>query len=64
MSIHWMKNVLTEEEIRSLAEENVSIALLDRLKARIARRDSRLRHRNSDRCPEESETRPTLPEVA
>jgi hypothetical protein len=62
MRIHWTETRAAREEIRTLAEEDVSRALLDRLMARIARREGRGRPRTKPTRP--TEPVPTFPEAA
>jgi len=45
----WTQDILEERRLRLLKGENVSAELVDRLVARIARRQGRLRRRNARR---------------
>jgi hypothetical protein len=64
MLAHWTQDAFVKEEIRSLVDENVSLALVDRLMARIARRYGRQRYRKPGRNLIARDLGPTLPEAA
>ncbi len=64
MQRHWTQNGMTKEMVETLADEDISRALLDRLVARIARRHGRPRRRMPARQPLGEITRPVFPEAA
>jgi len=64
MRIHWTQETIAQEEVISLTGNNVSAALMERLRARIARRNGRPRRHKPDYRQQERAVAPIWPEAA
>jgi hypothetical protein len=64
MRIHWTQDILENRRLARLTGENISAELVDRLVARIARRQGRLRRRHSRRAWWQEDSGPNVSTAA